>query len=137
MTRQLFVNLPVADLERSKAFFAGLGFAFDAKFTDEKAACMIVEPDRSYVMLLSRPFFQGFTKKDICDSATHVEALMAFSCPTREAVTEMVEKALASGGAAAMDPQDHGFMFSWSFQDPDGHCWEPLWMDEAAAAEMG
>lgn len=131
--REIFVNLPVRDLEVAKRFFSNLGFTFDPKYTDENAACMVIS-DRAFVMLLVEPFFSGFTSKRICETATHNEALLALSCPSREAVDEMVERALAGGGSHAMDPLDHGFMYGWSFYDPDGHHWEVLWMDPAAAA---
>jgi predicted lactoylglutathione lyase len=128
MNRQIFINLPVRDLNRTKEFFTKLGFEYNPKFTDAKAACMVLNPD-AYVMLLSQPFFQGFTQKQICDTTTHTEALLCISCPSREAVDQMVNTALASGGTQAMKPQDHGFMYGWSFYDPDGHHWEVLWMD--------
>ncbi len=133
--RMIFVNLPVKDLAKTKAFWPGLGFEFNAKFTDEKAACMILEPDAAYVMLLSEPFFQGFMKNGICDTRTHTETLLAFSCESPAAVRALVERAFALGATPAMDPQDHGFMFGWSFRDPDGHHWEPHWMDPAAAVQ--
>jgi predicted lactoylglutathione lyase len=128
MNRQIFINLPVRDLNRTKEFFTKLGFEYNPKFTDAKAACMILNPD-AYVMLLSQPFFQGFTQKQICDTTTHTEALLCISCPSRESVDQMVNTALASGGTKAMKPQDHGFMYGWSFYDLDGHHWEVLWMD--------
>lgn len=131
-SRKIFVNLPVSDLKRSVDFFAGLGFTFNPKFTDEKATCMIVSGE-AFVMLLVRPFFQTFTKREICDDK-HSEALLALSCESRAEVDALVKKALATGGSPALDPQDHGFMYGWSFYDPDGHHWEVLWMDPAAAS---
>jgi len=128
MTRQIYVNLAVKDPKRSLAFFGRLGFEFNPKFTDEKAACMIVN-ENAYVMLLSEPFFQTFTKRKLCDTSSHTEGLFAISCPTREAVDAMVNMAVAAGGANAMAPQDHGFMYGWSFYDLDGHHWEVMWMD--------
>ncbi len=129
--RQMFVNLAVRDLEKSKDFFASLGFQFNPKFTDEKAACMVVGSD-SCVMLLSEPFFRGFTKREPCDTTRQTEALLAVSCASRTEVDQMVRRAIDNGGAHAMDPQDHGFMYGWSFYDPDGHHWEALWMDPNA-----
>jgi uncharacterized protein len=126
--RNIFVNLPVRDLERSKAFFSKLGFGFNPKFTDEKAACMIVAESAS-VMLLTEPFFKTFTKREICDTGAQTEGLFALSCSSRNEVDEMVRTAIASGGKHAMDPQDHNFMYGWSFYDPDGHHWEVIWMD--------
>jgi predicted lactoylglutathione lyase len=137
--RKIFVNLPVRDLERSKSFFAKLGFTFNPQFTDDKAACMVVSPD-AYVMLLREPFFRTFTKNDVCDTSRHTEGLFALSCDSRGEVDGMVRTALANGGRRAMDPMDHGFMYGWSFYDPDGHHWEVLWMDPAAiqpSAEAG
>jgi uncharacterized protein len=131
-SRKMFVNLAVRDLNRTKEFFTALGFTFNPKFTDNNAACMIVS-EEGYVMLLMEPFFKGFTKREICNTKTHTEALIALSCSSREEVDEMVRKAVAAGGSHAMDPQDHGFMYGWSFYDPDGHHWEVFWMDPAAA----
>jgi len=124
----MFVNLAVKDLGRSMGFFRGLGFQFDPKFTNDKGACMIIS-DQAYVMLLSEPFFMTFTKKKICETASHTEGLFALSCDSRAEVDELVKKAKAAGGRHAMDPQDHGFMYGWSFYDLDGHHWEVLWMD--------
>lgn len=132
-SRQLFVNLAVRDLKRSMDFFSKLGFGFDPQFTDDKAACMIVS-EHAYFMLLSEPFFRTFTHREPSDTSKHTEALYALSCDSRPAVDEMVKTAIASGGTHAMDPQDHGFMYTWSFYDPDGHHFEVLWMDETKAS---
>ena len=131
-TRQIYVNLPVRDLKRSKEFFSKLGFEYNPKFTDENAACMILGPD-AYVMLLAEPFFKTFTKREISDTSKGTEALFALSCESRAEVDDMVKTAVASGGSHAMDPQDHGWMYGWSFYDPDGHHWEVMWMDAKAA----
>jgi predicted lactoylglutathione lyase len=130
-SRKLFVNLAVPDLKRSMEFFSKLGFEFNPKFTDDKAACMIVN-DEAYVMLLTEPFFKTFTKREICDTNTHTEGLYALSCDSRAQVDEMVKKAVAAGGKHAVDPVDHGFMYGWSFYDVDGHHWEVFWMDPKA-----
>lgn len=130
-SRKLFVNLGVKDLERSKAFFAALGFEFNARFTDEKAACMVVS-EEAFVMLLSEPFLKTFTQRELCDTSRQNEGLFALSCVSREEVDALVQKALAAGGQRAMPPQDHGFMYGWSFYDLDGHHWEVLWMDPKA-----
>ena len=127
-TRQIFVNLAVSDLKRSKDFFGKLGFHFNPQFTDDNAACMIVS-DQAFVMLLTEQFFKTFTKNDICNTAKQTEGLFALSCKSRDEVNEIVEKAVAAGGRHAMEPQDHGFMYAWSFYDPDGHHWEVAWMD--------
>ena len=130
--RKLFVNLPVRDLKQSMAFFSKLGFEFKPKFTDDKAACMIVSGE-AMVMLLSEPFFKGFTKRDIADTDKATEAIFALSGDSRAEVDDLVGKALAAGGKPAMPPQDHGFMYGHSFYDVDGHHWEVFWMDPAAA----
>jgi len=127
-SRNIFLNLPVRDLERSKAFFSRLGFGFNPRFTDEKAACMIVS-ETAFVMLLTEPFFKSFTTHEVCDTSTQTEGLFALSCNSRGEVDEMVRTAIEAGGKRAMDPQDHGFMYGWSFYDPDGHHWEVVWMD--------
>jgi predicted lactoylglutathione lyase len=129
--RKIFVNLAVRDLKKSMQFFSTLGFEFNPKFTDEKAACMIVS-DEAFVMLLSEPFFKTFTKREPCDTTKHTEGLFALSCSSREEVDGLVKKAISAGGKRAMDPQDHGFMYGWSFYDPDDHHWEVFWMDPTA-----
>lgn len=126
--RLLFVNLAVADLPRAKEFWSTLGFGFNPEFTDENAACMIVS-DAASVMLLTHPTFSGFTTRPIADTTAVTEAMIALACESREAVDAMVGLALAHGGRPAMPPQDHGFMYAWSFYCPDGHHWEPFWMD--------
>lgn len=129
--RKLFVNLPVRDLARSMAFFTQLGFEFNPKFTDDKAACMVLSDD-GYVMLLSEPFFASFTARPLSDRAT-TGAICSFSCASRAEVDTLGERALAIGGARAKEPIDHGFMYGRSFYDVDGHHWELFWMDPAAA----
>ncbi len=129
-SRMLYVNLCVRDLPKAKQFFAALGFTFNPQFTDDNAACMVVSQD-AFVMLLTPPFFKGFTRKVVCDTATHTEGLFAFSCSSREEVDALVATALAHGGTPAMDKQDLGFMYSWSFYDLDGHHWELGYMDPA------
>jgi predicted lactoylglutathione lyase len=130
MAQQLFLNLPVKDLNRSVEFFAALGFSFNPDFTDENATCMIVN-DNAFVMLLVENFFKTFTSKGIADAGSGTEAIMAFSVDSREAVDETVRKALAAGGTPSQEVQDYGFMYNHSFQDPDGHLWEVMWMDPA------
>jgi hypothetical protein len=127
----MFLNLSVRDLQRSVDFFTKLGFEFNPHFTDETATCMIVSED-AYVMLLVEKRFQEFTKKRICDTATHTEGLFSLSLGSRAEVDEMVETAIAAGGTHALDPVDHGFMYNWSFYDPDGHHWEVFYMDPQA-----
>jgi uncharacterized protein len=129
--RKVFVNLAVRDLKKSMEFFSKLGFTFNKQFTDDNAACMVLSSE-GYVMLLGEPFFKSFTKREICDTTRQNEALLALSCESRAEVDEMVKTAVANGATHAMDPQDHGFMYAWSFYDIDGHHWEVLWMDPAA-----
>jgi predicted lactoylglutathione lyase len=128
--RKLFVNLPVRDLQRSKQFFAALGFEFNPRFTDEKAACMVLN-EEAYVMLLVEPFFRTFDKREICDTTSHTEALLAISCASRAEVDDIVKRAVAVGGSTPDSPKDHGFMYDWSFYDLDGHGWGVFWMDPA------
>ena len=130
--RMLFVNIPVADVERSKAFFAKLGFNFNPAFTDETAACMLVG-EHAFVMLLSREKFAEFAKLPIADPTTHALALYCFSVSSRDEVDAVSAAALAAGGSEADDAEDHGFMYSRSFFDLDGHGWQVMWMDPAAA----
>lgn len=134
MSRLLFLNLPVADLDASVAFFTKLGFEFNPKFTDETATCMIVS-DQAYVMLLVRPRFEDFVTKPIADASQTTEALFCVSADSREEVDSFADAALAAGGTPAKDPQDFGFMYGRSFNDLDGHHWEVMWMDPAAAEQ--
>jgi uncharacterized protein len=128
MHKQIFVNIAVEDLERSKAFFAKLGFTFEPKFTNQNAACMIVG-ENIFTMLLVKPFFQTFTKKPLSDPAKSTETLICLSCDSRAEVDDLVAKAVAAGGAAPREPQDYGFMYGHGFEDPDGHIWELAYMD--------
>lgn len=130
MATQIYVNLPVKDLNRTVEFFTALGFAFNPAFTDENATCMIINDD-AYVMLLVEGFFKTFTTKSIADATSTTEAIMAFSVDSREAVDQTIRKALTAGGTPSQEVQDYGFMYSHSFQDPDGHLWEVMWMDPA------
>lgn len=128
--KQIFVNLPVRNLKRSIDFFTALGFTFDPRFTDENATCMIVG-ENIYAMLLVKSFFKTFMKKDVSDAARATEVITALSLESREQVDKIADRALASGGSPNMDPQDHGWMYYRSFQDPDGHIWELIYMDES------
>jgi predicted lactoylglutathione lyase len=130
----LFVNMPVADVERSKAFFAELGFSFDPRFTDDTAACMPVG-EQAFVMLLQREKFEEFAKLPIADPTTHTLALYSFSASSREEVDEVGAAALAAGGTEADGAEDHGFMYSRSFYDLDGHGWQVMWLDPAVAEQ--
>lgn len=131
MGTKIFVNLPVADLDKSMGFFRALGFDFNLQFTDDNAACMVVSDD-IYVMLLTQAYFRTFTPKPLSDARKSTEVLVALSRDSRAAVDDMVGKAVTAGGSTYNDPKDHGFMYQHGFQDPDGHIWEIFWMDEAA-----
>jgi len=132
MATKIFVNLPVKNLKNSVDFFTKLGFTFDPKFTDETATCMVVAED-IFVMLLTEAKFKTFTPKQICDTTKSTEVLVCLSTESREAVNEMVRKAVAAGGKTYNEPQDHGFMYGHGFQDLDGHIWELIYMQPAAA----
>jgi hypothetical protein len=132
MARKIFVNLPIRDMARSRAFFESLGFSFNPQFTNEQGACMVVGDD-IFVMLLVEPFFRTFTKKPVANARETTEVLVCLSCASREEVDALVRKALAAGGSAPNAPQDHGFMYGHGFEDLDGHIWELMWMDPKAA----
>lgn len=127
MATQIFVNLPVADLDRSVVFFGRLGFTFNAQFTDETATCMIVSED-IFVMLLTREKFANFTPKEICDATKATEVLVCLSCESRKRVDDMVAAAVAAGAATPMPSKDYGFMYQHGFEDLDGHLWELVHM---------
>ena len=128
MATQVFVNLPVKDLDKSKAFFASLGYSFNPQFTDENAACMVIS-DTIFAMLLTEPFFKNFTSKDIVDAKQSTEVLVCLSTNSRAEVDEIVRKAVAAGGRIYKEPQDYGFMYGHSFEDLDGHQWEFMFME--------
>jgi predicted lactoylglutathione lyase len=132
--RMLFLNIPVADLERSKAFFAKLGFTFNPMFTDETSACMLVG-ENAFVMLLTREKFAEFSKLPMADPTTHALALYCFSVSSRDEVDAVSAAAVAAGGIEADGAEDYGFMYSRSFFDLDGHGWQVMWMDQAAAEQ--
>jgi len=130
--RMLFVTLPVADVERSRAFFAKLGFSFDPAFSGESAACMLVGEQAS-VMLGDHETFAKYSHLPMADPTTHALALFSFSVSARDEVDTVAEAAFAAGAREADGPEDHGFMYSRSFFDLDGHGWQVMWMDPAAA----
>lgn len=131
MTRMLFVNLPVTDLPRSMQFYAALGFTNNLQFTDETAACMVWSEAVS-VMLLTHSKWRSFTDRPIPPSG-HSEVMLALTLDERDDVDRLVNAGAAHGGTADLNPpQDHGFMYQRTLVDPDGHVWEPFWMDPAA-----
>ena len=136
MSKLIFVNLPVADLPTAKAFYEAIGATNNPMFTDETAACMVFS-DVIHVMLLTHEKFAQFTPKKIADARETSEVLICISADSREAVDDITDKALAAGGREPREKQDYGFMYGRSFEDLDGHIWEPMWMDmEAAKAAM-
>ena len=130
MSRKIFVNLPVKQLDRSMAFFKALGFTFNPQFTDETAACMVISDD-IFAMLLTEQRFKDFTRKPVADATKTTEVLTALSLESRDEVNRIFEAALKAGATEAANAMDHGFMFVRSFNDLDGHIWEMFWMDPA------
>jgi uncharacterized protein len=128
MKAQIFVNLPVKDLNKSIEFFTKLGYTFNQQFTDQNATCMVIS-DTIYVMLLVESYFQTFTTKQIIDAHKSCEALLGLSAESKEKVNELVDKAISAGGVEPRPVQDYGFMYNRSFNDLDGHTWEIFWMD--------
>lgn len=135
MATEIFVNITTTDLPRAKEFYEGLGWSINPLFTDENAACVVVD-ERIYLMVLTREFFGTFTKKTIPDPHTHSQLQTALSRDSREEVDALIERALAAGGTEPKEAQDYGFMYSRDFEDPDGNEFSVLWMDPNAA-EMG
>ncbi|MGH8794063.1 MAG: VOC family protein [Stackebrandtia sp.] len=134
MSTMIFPNLPVKNVEASKAFFKALGYDHDPRFSDENAVSIVIS-DTIVVMLLAEPYFQTFTKKAVADTSTTVEALIALSVESRQQVDELVDAALAAGGTAAGEAKDMGFMYGRDFFDLDGHHWEIVHMDLSAMPE--
>ncbi len=136
MSRMIFVNLPVEDLERSKRFYEVLGARIEPKFSNEAAAMMVLS-DSIHVMLLTKPFYAGFTSKPIADAHTSSQVLLAISCDSPAEVDKLVDAAAGNGGKADPGPKQEmgGMMYGRSFEDPDGHHWEPMWMDQQMAEQ--
>jgi len=128
MGTMIFVNLPVKNLKKTMAFFSKLGFRYNKQFTNNKAACMVVSKE-IFVMLLVSKFFKGFIKKEIANSAKTTEAIIALSAPSKKRVDWVVDRAVAAG-AIEGTKYDRGFMYSRTFEDPDRHNWEIVWMDK-------
>jgi predicted lactoylglutathione lyase len=127
MHKQIFVNLPIADMARSKVFFTSLGYSFNPEFTNDQGASSVLG-ENLYAMLLIREFFATFTGKPIADAHKSTEVLLCVSCNSREQVDALVAKALAAGGTAPREAKDYGFMYSHGFEDLDGHIWELIHM---------
>lgn len=133
----IFVNLHVKNVKQSMAFFTGLGFEFNMQFTDEeKAACLVIG-DNMFAMLLTEEYFKSFTKKEVVDTDKYAQLTIALSAGSREKVDEIVNTAVSLGGKLYTDPADHGFMYQWGFQDPDGHMWEIAYMNMNAFEGQG
>jgi predicted lactoylglutathione lyase len=133
MARMIFVNLPVTDLARSIAFYESVGARKNPQFSDDTAACMVLS-DTIFVMVLTHDKYRQFTAKPIADAHRTSEVLLALSADSREGVDKIVAQAAGAGGKADPGPtQEHGWMYGRSFEDPDGHHWEVMWMDAGAA----
>ncbi len=129
--RKIFVNLPVKDLEKSMTFFKALGFSFNAQFTDEHSASMVIS-DSIFATLVTHGKFKEFSNKPIADAAKTTEVVICLSADSREEVNKLADAALKAGAQKLLEPQDFGFMYLRSFEDPDGHIWEIMWMDSAS-----
>ena len=134
MAKQIFVNLPVKDLNKTIKFFTKLGFKFNPKFTDENATCMIIGKN-IFAMLLVERFFKTFIKKEIANASKTTEVLLALTAESREEVDEMISKVIGAGGKETREAQDHGWMYGRAFEDLDGHIWEIFYMDESKMPE--
>ena len=135
MAKLIFINLPVGDLARATAFYQAVGASKNPQFSDDTASCMVFS-DTIHAMLLTHDKFRQFTPKKISDARTTSEVLICISADSRADVDEVVSRAADAGGAADPSPkQDYGFMYGRSFEDPDGHIWEVMWMDVEAASK--
>jgi uncharacterized protein len=136
MAKMIFINLPITDLSRSVAFYQAIGAVKNDQFSDDTAACMVFS-DTIHTMLLTHDKFRQFTSKKITDARTSCEVMLCVSADSRDEVDDMVDKATSGGGTSDPTPtQDFGFMYGRSFEDPDGHIWEVMWMDVEAAAKQ-
>jgi predicted lactoylglutathione lyase len=127
MNKQIILNLPVKNLDKSKAFFSALGFTFDPRFSGEKAAFMNIVDDTIRAMLTSEPFFQSLIDKPVVNAKEANEVVICLTCESREEVDSLIAKALAAGGRIPHPPEDHGFMYDQGFEDIDGHLWNLVW----------
>lgn len=127
MHKQIFVNLPIADMAKSQAFFKALGYSFNPDFSNDKGASLVLG-ENLFAMLLVHDFFRTFIDKPVADAKQSTEVLVCLACDSREQVDTLVAKALAAGGKAPRPPQDHGFMYGHGFEDLDGHLWELVYM---------
>jgi uncharacterized protein len=130
MGTKIFINLPVKDLKKTATFFARLGYSFDPQFSDDNGKCLIIS-DSIYVMLLTEPFFKSFTGKDVPDTSGTSEVILSLTMDSRESVDDFMEKCISEGARDLSKPQEYDFMYTRSFEDPDGHIWEVFYMDMA------
>jgi predicted lactoylglutathione lyase len=133
MKTQIFINLPVANLPRTLAFWKALGYVHNPQFTDDTAACIVIS-EEIYLMALTHAKWREFTSKAICDTSTSAEVSLCLSCASRAQVDELIAKAMAAGGSKEPEPTDHGFMYLQGFDDPDGHHWELVHMSSMPPA---
>jgi predicted lactoylglutathione lyase len=133
MSRMIFVNLPVADVKRSTAFYEAIGATKNPQFSDDTTSCMVIS-DTIFVMVMTHEKFASFSPKTISDARKTAQVLLCLTADSREAVDEMLSNAAKDGNIDPRAPQDYGFMYGRAFEDPDGHIWEVMWMDPAAVA---
>ena len=131
MPQMIFVNLPVSNLEKSKAFYTALGFSINPQFSDDTAACVVIS-DTIYLMILTHPKFDSFLTNPRADTTKTTSALVALNLDDHAAVDAMTKAAIKAGGSEPKPATDHGFMYTRTFHDPDGNVFEPFWMDPAA-----
>jgi len=135
MKNQIFVNLPVRDLDKSRTFFSSLGFGFNPQFSGENAACMVIAEGSIQVMLMPEAFFRSLIDKPVVQAKEANEVIVCLSCDSREEVDSLIAKAIAAGGRSPHPPEDHGFMYDQGFEDLDGHLWNLVWMAPQASSQ--
>jgi len=135
MKNQIFVNLPVRDLDKSRTFFSNLGFGFNPQFSGENAACMVIAEGSIQVMLMPEAFFRSLIDKPVVQAKEANEVIVCLSCDSREEVDSLIAKAVAAGGRTPHPPEDHGFMYDQGFEDLDGHLWNLVWMAPQASSQ--
>ena len=128
MKKQIILNLPVKDLDKSRAFFAALGFTFDERYSGENAAFMHIVGETIQAMLTVEPFFQSLINKPVVQAKDANEVVICLSCDSREEVDALIARAVAAGGRTPHPPEDHGFMYDQGFEDIDGHLWNLVWV---------
>ena len=128
MNKQIIFNLPVKDLEKSRAFFATLGFTFNPQYSSEQAAFMVIVEESIQAMLMTEDFFKSFTNKAVAEAKEASEVIICLSCESREEVDSLIAKATAAGARIPHPPEDHGFMYDQGFEDLDGHLWNLVWV---------